>query len=41
MLCSEGYTSSLAAEALHDVGVPRATDLAGGLAAGLPVSVRR
>jgi rhodanese-related sulfurtransferase len=41
VLCSEGYTSSLAAAALHDVGVPRATDLVGGLgawrAAGLPV----
>ena len=41
VLCSEGYTSSLAAAALHDVGVPRATDLAGGIAAwraaGLPV----
>jgi len=41
VLCSQGYTSSLAAAALHDVGVPRATDLAGGLAAwraaGLPV----
>ncbi len=41
VLCSEGYTSSLAAAALHDVGVPRATDLAGGVAAwraaGLPL----
>ena len=41
VLCSEGYTSSLAAAALHDVGVPRATDVAGGIAAwrsaGLPV----
>ena len=41
VLCSEGYTSSLAAAALHDVGVPRATDLAGGITAwrdaGLPV----
>lgn len=42
VLCSEGYTSSLAAVALHDVGVHRATDLAGGFvawaAAGLPTS---
>ncbi len=41
VLCSEGYTSSLAAAALHDVGVPRATDLTGGVAAwraaGLPL----
>jgi rhodanese-related sulfurtransferase len=41
VLCSEGYTSSLAAAALHDVGVPRATDVVGGItawrAAGLPV----
>jgi rhodanese-related sulfurtransferase len=41
VLCSEGYTSSLAAAALQDVGVPRATDLVGGVAAwraaGLPL----
>ena len=41
VLCSEGYTSSLAAAALHEVGVPHATDLAGGVAAwraaGLPL----
>jgi rhodanese-related sulfurtransferase len=40
VVCSEGYTSSLAAAALHDVGVPHATDLDGGFAAwraaGLP-----
>jgi rhodanese-related sulfurtransferase len=39
--CQEGYTSSLAAAALQDLGLHRATDLAGGitawLAAGLPV----
>ena len=38
--CQEGYTSSLAAAALQDLGLHRATDLAGGiaawLAAGLP-----
>ena len=38
--CQEGYTSSLAAAALHDLGLHRATDLAGGFAAwraaGLP-----
>jgi rhodanese-related sulfurtransferase len=38
--CQEGYTSSLAAAALQDLGLFRATDLAGGfaawLAAGLP-----
>ena len=41
VLCQEGYTSSLAAAALLDLGVHRATDVAGGLAAwraaGLPV----
>ncbi|MEV4344298.1 rhodanese-like domain-containing protein [Actinoplanes sp. NPDC049596] len=40
--CQEGYTSSLAAAALQDLGLYRATDLAGGYAAweaaGLPVS---
>ncbi len=38
--CQEGYTSSLAAAALQDLGLSRATDLAGGFAAweaaGLP-----
>jgi rhodanese-related sulfurtransferase len=38
--CQEGYTSSLAAAALQDLGLARATDLAGGFAAwraaGLP-----
>jgi len=38
--CQEGYTSSLAAAALQDIGLSRATDLAGGFAAwraaGLP-----
>jgi rhodanese-related sulfurtransferase len=42
VFCSEGYTSSLAAAALQELGVRRATDLAGGFraweAAGLPVS---
>jgi len=40
--CQEGYTSSLAAAALQDLGLHRATDLAGGFAAwrdaGLPVT---
>ena len=40
--CQEGYTSSLAAAALQDLGLRRATDLAGGFAAwrdaGLPVT---
>jgi rhodanese-related sulfurtransferase len=40
VLCSEGYTSSLAAAALQSLGVTRATDLAGGFVAwrdaGLP-----
>jgi rhodanese-related sulfurtransferase len=33
VVCSEGYTSSLAAAALQDLGVRRATDLAGGFCA--------
>ncbi len=41
VVCSEGYTSSLAAAALQDLGVRQATDLDGGFrawqAAGLPV----
>jgi rhodanese-related sulfurtransferase len=41
VVCSEGYTSSLAAAALQDLGLWRATDLVGGFqawrAAGLPV----
>jgi rhodanese-related sulfurtransferase len=41
VMCSQGYTSSLAAAALQDVGLHRATDLAGGFqaweVAGLPV----
>ncbi|MFF5080585.1 rhodanese-like domain-containing protein [Actinoplanes sp. NPDC000266] len=40
--CQEGYTSSLAAAALLDLGLHRATDLAGGYAAwqaaGFPVT---
>jgi rhodanese-related sulfurtransferase len=39
--CQEGYTSSLAAASLLDIGLPRATDLEGGFQAwqraGLPV----
>src|SRR6185437_10720681 len=42
VLCSEGYTSSLAAVALQDLGLHRATDVIGGyqalLAAGLVLS---
>jgi rhodanese-related sulfurtransferase len=42
VFCSEGYTSSLAAAALQDLGLHLATDLAGGFQAwkraGLPVS---
>ena len=33
VLCQEGYTSSLAAAALQDLGVWRATDVVGGWAA--------
>jgi rhodanese-related sulfurtransferase len=42
VLCSEGYTSSLAAAALQDLGLHRATDVVGGYraweAAGLPTA---
>ena len=42
VLCSEGYTSSLAAAALQEIGIHRATDVVGGfhawVAAGLPHS---
>jgi rhodanese-related sulfurtransferase len=41
VLCSEGYTSSLAADALRSLGLHRATDVIGGFsgwtAVGLPV----
>jgi rhodanese-related sulfurtransferase len=33
VLCQEGYTSSLAAVALQDLGIRHATDVAGGFAA--------
>ena len=40
VLCSEGYTSSLAADALRSLGLHRSTDVVGGfsawVAAGLP-----
>jgi hypothetical protein len=40
VICLDGYTSSLAAAALHDLGLRRATDVIGGYhawtAAGLP-----
>lgn len=42
VVCQEGYASSLAAATLQDLGLFRATDLAGGFAAwreaGLPVT---
>ena len=42
VVCDEGYTSSLAAAALKDLGIHRATDLIGGFrswrAAGLPTA---
>lgn len=45
VLCQEGYTSSLAAAALLDLGLHRATDLTGGYAAwqaaGLPTTPLR
>ena len=45
ILCQEGYTSSLAADALLRLGVRRSTDVVGGFAAwreaGLPVQPRQ
>jgi rhodanese-related sulfurtransferase len=42
VICAEGYTSSLAAASLHDLGFARATDVIGGYAAwqaaGLPTA---
>jgi rhodanese-related sulfurtransferase len=42
VLCSEGYTSSLAADALRSIGLHRATDVIGGFSAwasaGLPTT---
>ena len=42
VVCSEGYSSSLAAASLQDLGLRNATDLAGGYtawkASGLPVA---
>jgi rhodanese-related sulfurtransferase len=42
VICAEGYTSSLAAAALQDLGLARATDVTGGYhawqAAGLPTA---
>jgi rhodanese-related sulfurtransferase len=42
VFCQESYTSSLAAAALHDLGLHRATDVIGGFrawkAAGLPTA---
>jgi hypothetical protein len=42
VICNEGYTSSLAAAALQEVGLLRATDVIGGYqawrAAGLPTA---
>jgi rhodanese-related sulfurtransferase len=39
LLCQEGYTSSLAAAALQDVGVHAATDVIGGYAAWVAAGV--
>jgi rhodanese-related sulfurtransferase len=39
VLCQEGYSSSLAAAALRDVGVLRATDVIGGYAAWVAAGV--
>jgi len=38
IVCNEGYSSSLAAATLRDIGVARATDLAGGFQAWMRVT---
>ena len=42
LICAQGYSSSLAAASLHDLGLVNATDVIGGFeawkAAGLPVA---
>ena len=40
IVCNEGYSSSLAAALLHDIGLDRATDLIGGYQAWLARRVR-
>jgi rhodanese-related sulfurtransferase len=44
VICQAGYSSSLAAASLQDIGLQRATDLVGGFeawaAAGLPIAAR-
>jgi hypothetical protein len=40
VMCQEGYTSSLAAASLHDLGIHRATDVIGGYAPGASCSER-
>lgn len=41
LICAEGYSSSLAAASLHELGLKNATDVIGGFeaweAAGLPI----
>jgi len=43
VVCAEGYSSSLAAASLHDLGLANATDVIGGFeawkAAGLPIRI--
>jgi rhodanese-related sulfurtransferase len=43
LVCAHGYSSSIAAATLHDLGFARATDIDGGFeawqAAGLPIEV--
>lgn len=45
LLCAHGYSSSLAAATLHDLGFSRATDVDGGFeawqGAGLPIEAAR
>jgi rhodanese-related sulfurtransferase len=39
VLCSEGYTSSLAADALRSLGLHRSTDVVGGFSAWVAVGL--
>ena len=41
IVCNEGFSSSLAAATLQDLGLSRATDLAGGFQAWLASTARR
>jgi rhodanese-related sulfurtransferase len=41
VVCNEGYSSSLAADTLRRIGIPRATDLVGASRRGAPTPIAR